>query len=124
LHAIVIFLVRFWSKDSRISPSVPDNKLIEKIKEYICDHVRKADSEHPEEIEKTKKEIDYIINRWSSDTPEIYGSMGSNISKSSKSVLMKPSGSEQTLEGNPFETPTSMRNVDRECAAGLRKSEA
>ena len=52
-------------------------------------------------------------------------SMGNNISKSSKSVLMKPSGSEQTLEGNPFETPTSMRNVDRECAAaGLRKSEA
>ena len=124
LHAIVIFLVRFWSKDSRTFPSVPDKKLIDKIKEYICKHVEVSDPEHREEIEKTKKEIDYIISRWSSDTPEIYGSMGNNISKSTKSVLMKPSGSEQTLEGNPFETPTSMRNVDRECAAGLRKSEA
>jgi len=124
LHAIVIFLVRFWSKDSRTFPSVPDKKLIDKIKEYICKHVEVSDPEHKEEIEKTKKEIDYIISRWSSDTPEIYGFMGNNISKSTKSVLMKPSGSEQTLEGNPFETPTSMRNVDRECAAGLRKSEA
>ena len=124
MHAIVIFLVRFWSKDSRTFPSVPDKKLIDRIKEYICKHVEVSDPEHTEEIEKTKKEIDYIISRWSSDTPEIYGSMGNNISKSTKSVLMKPSGSEQTLEGNPFETPTSMRNVDRECAAGLRKSEA
>ena len=124
LHAIVIFLIRFWSKDNRTSPSVPNDNLVDKVKDYICNHVEKADFEHPEEIEKTKKEIDYIIKRWSSDTPEVYGSMGSGITKSTKSALMKPSGSEQTLEGNPFETPTSMRNVDRECAAGLRKSES
>jgi hypothetical protein len=124
LHAIVIFLVRFWSKNHRSSPLTPDNKLADRIKEYICNHVEKADAEHEEEVEKTKKEIDYIIRRWSSDTPEIYGFIGNNISKSKKSTLMKPSGSEQTLEGNPFETLTSMRNVDRECAALLRKSES
>ena len=41
------------------------------------------------------------------------------ISKSTKSVLMKPAGSEQQIEGKPFDTPTSMRNVDRECVAEL-----
>ena len=35
---------------------------------------------------------------------------------------MKPAGSEVTLEGNAFETPTSMRNVDKECAASIVKS--
>jgi len=123
LPAIVIFLVRFWSKEHRKYPLIPDNKLVSKIKKYICEHVSKSDSDHPEEISKTEKEIDYIINRWSSDSPESYGSMGSIISKSSKSVLMKSSGSEQTLEGNPFETPTSMRNVDRECSAIIMRSE-
>ena len=32
---------------------------------------------------------------------------------------MKPAGSEQQIEGKPFDTPTSMRNVDRECVAEL-----
>ena len=49
--------------------------------------------------------------------------MGNTITKSNKSVLMKAAGSEQTLEGNPFETPTSMRNVDKECSAVLMGSD-
>ena len=123
LPAIVIFLVRFWSKEHRKNPLIPDAKLVSRVKKYICDHVSNSDSEHPEEIAKTEIEIDYIINRWTSDSPESYGSMGSVMSKSSKSVLMKSSGSEQTLEGNPFETPTSMRNVDKECFAIITRSE-
>ena len=63
------------------------------------------------------REIDYIISRWKSDTPEDYGSIGTKIVKTKKSVLMRPSGSEKKLEGNSFETPTSMRNVDKECQA-------
>jgi len=123
LHAVVIFLVRFWSKNHRKLPLIPDVQLIDRIKKYICDHVSKSDEEHEEEVDKTKKEIDYIFTRWASDTPEVYGSMGNTITKSNKSVLMKAAGSEQTLEGNPFETPTSMRNVDKECSAVLMGSD-
>ena len=98
---------------------MPDEKLMQKIKDYIIKHVEKSDFEHKEEIIKTENEIDYIFEKWISDSPEIYGSIGSNISKSTKSVLMKPAGSEQQIEGKPFDTPTSMRNVDRECVAEL-----
>jgi len=38
------------------------------------------------------------------------------------SVLMIPSGSEIPEEGDPFETPTSMRNVDKECNAIIIKT--
>ena len=123
LHAIVIFLARFWSKERREIPLVPDKKLVYRIKEYISRHVRQSDKEHLDEVNKTEAEIDYIINKWASNTPEVYGSMGTGITKTKKSVLMKSAGSEEALEGNPFETPTSMRNVDRECAAKLLTTE-
>ena len=38
------------------------------------------------------------------------------------SVLMIPFGSELPEEGDPFETLTSMRNVDKECQALIIKS--
>ena len=85
--------------------------------------MRQSDKEHLDEVNKTEVEIDYIINKWASNTPEVYGSMGTGITKTKKSVLMKSAGSEEALEGNPFETPTSMRNVDRECAAKLLTTE-
>ena len=75
LHAIVIFLVRFWSKKHRKIPLMPDEKLMQKIKDYIIKHVEKSDFEHKEEIIKTENEIDYIFEKWISDSPEIYGSI-------------------------------------------------
>lgn len=123
LHAIVIFLVRFWSKNHRDIPLLPDKDLMKRVKEYILSHVNQSDRENFEEVKKTEDEIDYIFSRWASNTPETYGSMGTSVTKTTKSVLMKPSGSEKKPEGNPFETPTSMRNVDRECAARIVTSE-
>ncbi len=123
LPAIVIFLIRFWSKKHRKLPNIPDDKIIEKVKKFICEFVENAEPDHKEEINKTRQEIDYIISRWKSDTPEDYGSIGTKIVKTKKSVLMRPSGSEKKLEGNSFETPTSMRNVDKECAASLIQSD-
>ncbi len=116
LHAIVIGLARLWGPNLRSSPSIPNADLIDRIKKYIIDYVDRSDPEHPEEKKKTEKEIDYIIERWTSLNPQEYGRM---VVQPNASVLMIPSGSELPEEGDPFETPTSMRNVDKECQAKI-----
>ena len=101
------------------APSIPNADLIDRIKKYIIDYVERSDPEHPEEKKKTEKEIDYIIERWTSLNPQEYGRM---VVQPNASVLMVPSGSELPEEGDPFETPTSMRNVDKECSAKITET--
>ena len=48
--------------------------------------------------------------------------MVSIANQTSNSLLMIPAGSEVPPEGDPFETLTSMRNVDKECNAVIIKS--
>ena len=122
LHAIVIGLARLWGSQQRISPVVPNEDLIKKIKSYIVNFFKRSDLDHLEEIKKTENEIDYIFERWKEISPQKYGSMAGVTKKSNDSVLMIPSGSERNFEGNPFETPTSMRSVDKECRAKIISS--
>ena len=120
LHAVVIGLCRLWDEKLSKIPNVPSVELKEKITKYILEYIEKSDPDHPEEIEKTKKELLYIFRRWESITPSKYGSM--SLDQSQKGILMYPSGSEKFIEGYPFETPTSMRNVDKECAARISET--
>ena len=122
LHAVVIGLARLWGKNLRRRPLVPQKDLIAKIKKYIIDYVAKSDPEHPEEQVKTEREIDYIFEKWANSDPQEYGKMVSLANQPASSVLMIPSGSEIPEEGDPFETPTSMRNVDKECNAIIIKT--
>ena len=122
LHAIIIGLARLWGSTLRYSPSVPDEKLKNKIKEYILNYVKVADQDHPEEIVNTEKEIKYIFEKWENAKPQEYGKMVSIANQTSNSLLMIPAGSEVPPEGDPFETLTSMRNVDKECNAVIIKS--
>jgi hypothetical protein len=122
LHAIVIGLTRLWGSQQRISPTMPNKDLIMKIKNYIIKFFEKSDPDHLEEIKKTENEINYIFERWNDVMPQKYGSMSGITKNNSTSVLMIPSGSEKNFEGNPFETPTSMRSVDKECRAKILSS--
>ena len=117
LHAIVIGLVRLWGDTLRFSPSPPPDDLKQKIKKYILDYVRVAEEDHKHEIEKTEIEIDFIFQKWQDSNPQGYGKMVSIANQSTSSLLMIPAGSEAPPEGDPFETLTSMRNVDKECQA-------
>ncbi len=120
LHAVVITLCRLWDKNLLNEPRIPDIKIKEKVKNYIIEYVKRADIEHPEEVDKTIKEIDNIFNRWKEIQPLVYGSM--SLDQSISSSLMYPSGTEKKIEGDQFETPTSMRNVDKECSAKITKT--
>ena len=52
--------------------------------------------------------------------PLKYGSM--SLDQSISSSLMYPSGTEKKIEGDQFETPTCMRNVDKECSAKITET--
>ena len=70
----------------------------------------------------TEKELDFIFEKWENINPQEYGKMVSIANQSTSSLLMIPAGSETPPEGDPFETLTSMRNVDKECNAIIIQS--
>ena len=117
LHAVVITLCRLWDKNNRLIPNLPKDEIKNKVIKYITDYVKKADPDHPEEVEKTEKDILEIFRRWKEIQPLKFGSM--SLDQSIEGTLMYPSGTEKRIEGDQFETPTSMRNVDRECSARI-----
>ena len=115
LHAIIIILCRFWGDDIlRKSPDIPPNQeLVDRIKATIRSRVEAIDSDEWIRIDRY---IDEIIQKWTISPPPRYGGFG-RINE--ETPLMYPAGSPQHpqwLEW-PFSTPTSMRNVDAECAA-------
>lgn len=119
LHAVVIGLCRLWGgSELRKKPNpTPNNELKERILKCIIDYTKIADPEHADEIEKTKKDIQFIFDKWERLNPNNYGSM--DLNQNSKDILMYPSGNEKILDIQPFETLTSMRNVDQECNAKI-----
>ena len=117
LHAVVITLCRLWDKKNSALPNLPKDEIKNKVLKYITDYVKKADPDHPEEVERTEKDILEIFRRWKEIQPLKFGSM--SLDQSIEGTLMYPSGTEKKIEGDQFETPTSMRNVDRECSARI-----
>ena len=118
----MIGLARLWGTTLRLNPSPPNEELKLKIKRYILSYVKKADPEHIEEVLNTEKELDFIFEKWENINPQEYGKMVSIANQSTSSLLMIPAGSEIPPEGDPFETLTSMRNVDKECNAIIIQS--
>ena len=92
---------------------------IEELKEEI----RELDQErNVKDVINTEKELDFIFEKWENINPQEYGKMVSIANQSTSSLLMIPAGSETPPEGDPFETLTSMRNVDKECNAIIIQS--
>ena len=117
LHALIIILCRFWGDKSLCDgPDDPPNpELVNRIKITIRSRVETID---PNEWMRIDKLIDEIIRKWTVSPPSRYGGFG-RIEE--EMPLMYPAGSPQHPHWLkwPFPTPTSMRNVDAECAARL-----
>ena len=115
LHALVVILCRFWGDgELRDRPSQPpSDELVQRIKESIRERVNSVD---PAEWPGTEALIDEIIHRWSTTRPSRYGGFGP---PDEEIPLMYPAGGQQHphWQNWPYATPSSMRNVDAECAA-------
>ena len=115
LHALVVILSRFWGdEDLRARPTnPPDPGVVRRIKETIRERVMSAD---PDEWPGTENLIDAIIRKWRDAPPPRYGGFGPPLEEM---PLMYPAGAQRhpLWYDWPFPTPSSMRNVDADCAA-------
>lgn len=118
LHALIITLTRYWgdkaiqeAPDAQIDPA-----LKTRIRKVLEDRVSLID---PGELDATLDQIDHIWDEWRKNNPSKYGFMWN--SDSDQTVLMVSSAHNQFEDGlrNAFPTPTSMRNVDASCEAGI-----
>ena len=115
LHALIIILCRFWGDgELRDRPTRPPSPaLVQRIKETVRQRVMSVDKS---EWRGTDALIDDIIRKWSVAPPPRYGGFGP---PQEEIPLMYPAGAQRHPDWNdwPYATPSSMRNVDADCAA-------
>lgn len=118
LHALVVTLVRFWGDPAeRQSPSnpVPRDELLQSARDAILRRVEKVD---PDELDRTREEIDGFIEDWKRSPQNRYGDFAP---PTSDVPLMYPAGNQPLPEwlDRAIPTPSSMRNVDATCDAQM-----
>ncbi|MDZ7269967.1 MAG: helicase C-terminal domain-containing protein [candidate division KSB1 bacterium] len=117
LHAQIVTLARYWGDEEvrrRPQPAPPD-ALFQEIEKLILQRVQAVD---PEEFDSTKKVLEEVVGNWRLIPPPLYGHFGPPLDQT---PLMYPSGSQVRTEwdGRSLPTPSSMRNVDAGCEAGV-----
>ncbi len=120
LPAVIITLSRLWDNNLKDKPNIPNDNTKKKIIDYVMNYVKFADRDHPEEINRTIKEINNIFLRWETIMPKKYGSPDSD--QSPKGALMCPPNTEKDIIDNQFLIPVNMRNVDNDCSARISKT--
>ncbi len=118
LHAVAVALIRMLGNDSirqRPNAPPPDDELVEMIKSIIATRVSNVDAP---QLTAALDRLNYIITEWRRVPPSRYGGFDP---PDPEEPLMYPSGSERNPRWSirPLPTPSSMRNVDATCDAGL-----
>lgn len=115
LHALLIAWLRIMYEKHMESPTTfPEDSVLDRIKAIIKRRIEHID---PEEVENAELWLEQKLRQWKRYLPEIYGS----FSPGEKTVLMYPAGTNppEDISGRAWATPTSMRNVDATCEAGV-----
>lgn len=113
LHAILVVLVRHFAGLQSPDAINPTEASIAKIIDFIDTRCQSVDPEHAAAVlQKLKK----LLKEWGDIRPADWGRFGP---PPPNRPLMHPAGSEPLDEwdGSPWQTPSSMRNVDVECDA-------
>ena len=119
LHAIFVALHRFFiENDNRNNARrVPTDEEFRKIVDTI---VSRAQGIDPEEIDDIKEQLYDKWEEWNAWKPEKFHSfeMGESATLLCQAGAIKP----VTWDNRGWDTPTSMRNVDRECGLDCSKA--
>lgn len=117
LHAQLITLARYWGDPAvRERPSPPpDGALLDHIRDVLLRRITTVDAGESAFADQMLLDL---IARWRAVVPPIYGHFGP---PPQETPLMYPSGTEpRSLWTNRAKaTPSSMRNVDSGCNAGV-----
>jgi hypothetical protein len=121
LHAVIVALVRMLGGESlylKPNSPPPDDELVDRIRSIIVNRVSNVDEQ---QIAAAVDRLNYIITEWRRVPPSKYGGFSP---PDPEEPLMYPSGSERHPRWSirPLPTPSSMRNVDSTCDAGLISS--
>ncbi|MCP9209329.1 helicase-related protein [Streptomyces sp. NEAU-Y11] len=114
LHAVLVILVRHGlglNAEDSAGDILDHAEGVARIRDLIVHHVRQAD---PEEAEAAAERLDHLIETWQQEAQSMRGQ--------GDSLYYRPQGRSYTAlltdfgkQGGVWETPQSMRNVDREC---------
>lgn len=117
LHALVIILARYWGADRvRHRPNPPPpSELLDEIRSVILERAAEADAD---EVARTSEELNRLIERWEEDPVPRYGSFAP---PDEEVPMMYPDSSDPlpVWGDRSLPTPSSMRNVDATCDAGV-----
>lgn len=118
LHALIITLIRYWGgSDIREAPdAVIPQALKERIGRVLKERIELID---PGELDASLEQIDYIWEKWSRLNPSKYGHMWGGDSDQTVLMITSEHNQFEDLHRISFPTPTSMRNVDASCEAGI-----
>ncbi|MEV8116604.1 helicase-related protein [Streptomyces xiamenensis] len=119
LHAVLTILVRHGirlEEENRAGDILDHPEDVDRVRDIIVDHVRRAD---PDEAGAAEKQLDWLIQEWEQEARTLRGE--------GNRLYYQPQGRRFTSllvdfgkHGGLWETPQSMRNVDRECLIAVR----
>ncbi|WP_329078725.1 helicase-related protein [Streptomyces niveus] len=119
LHAVLTILMRHGAgldAENRAGDILDHADAVARIRKLVVDHVQRAD---PSEADTTATQLDALIEEWEQEA-EIARGEGKRLYYKSQgrmyTSLLTDFGKQEGL----WETPQSMRNVDRECLIVVR----
>ncbi|MFI6999699.1 helicase-related protein [Nocardia sp. NPDC050175] len=119
LHAVLAILVRhgIGLNAENMAGDILDHMIeVRRVRDLIVNHVQRAD---PEEADAAIRELDSLIEAWQQEAEIVRGEGGYLYYQSQGrgyTALLTDFGKQDGL----WETPQSMRNVDRECLVAVR----
>lgn len=119
LHAVLVILVRHGigiNAEGKAADILDYTDEVMRVRDLIVDHMRRAD---PEEADAAAEQLDSLIVEWQQEASIARGDSGR--------LYYQPQGRgypsllvDFGKHGGLWETPQSMRNVDRECLVAVR----